>query len=76
MVLLLLLCRDTVPKNYSFVTEQDMVLDFAPLFNTLHEESCMKNQELGGPNGAHCFWLKLKPEAERNSSGNALKGPN
>ena len=50
------------------IHREDMVLDFAPLFDTLHYESCMKNQETGGPDGAHCFWLKLKPESERNSS--------
>ena len=50
-------------------------MDFAPVFDTLHEESCMKNQELGGPDGAHCFWLQLKPESERNFSGSTCTDP-
>ena len=49
------------------IYREDMVLDFAPLFETLHSESCMKNQETGGADGAWCFWLRLKPEGERGA---------
>jgi hypothetical protein len=35
------------------------------MFDILLHESCWKNQGLGGPNGAWCFYLRLKPESER-----------
>ena len=50
------------------IYREDMVMDFAPMFETLHTESCMKNQERGGPDGAWCFWLRLKPAEERAGS--------
>ena len=43
------------------VHREDMELDFAPMFDTLLAESCQKNQGLGGPDGAWCFWLRMKP---------------
>merc|ERR1711953_495613 len=49
---------------------KDMEVDFEPLFDILHSESCDKNQ--AGP--GWCFYMKLKPlEVRERLSENRLK---
>jgi SAM-dependent methyltransferase len=48
-------------------TDASMEADFAPVLEVVHKQTCMKNQERGGENGAWCYFLRL-----RNPAANAV----
>jgi hypothetical protein len=65
LILPLIILANVIKYDTKRFFDGAQVLDFEPMFEILHSESCMKNQERGGPEGAWCMWLKLKPQGER-----------
>ena len=50
------------------VEHDTMVADFSPILDILHIESCWKNQELGGAEGAWCFYMQLSQQSSHTSA--------